>query len=481
VSGGVRRGPLIAVGIAAAARMLPLFLGYEHYGDSPVRIETAQYWAQAPHLWHGFLEAYQYGPLHLTLIGALIRVLGDRVAAARLLSLGCGLACVWLLHAIAKRERGPEAAWWAALGLALSPLHIQASTTGASEAVFLAGFLGALLCVLEDRVLLAALLIGAAGLVRYDGWIYLPLLGALLYARFRDPLRASAFCALGAVPALYWMWVNAHFAGDALAPIHWIDHDHRILAESALRWFGQARWRAYGLVYFPLAVCCIATPVLGALSLWGSARALRRRQPGWELVVVAWLPALYLTLRTSVLGDFRPMARFAMVTAALSLVFAHDVLLSVSRAWRKPLLYACIALLVATPLALAALSFRRDGKLAEWARPLSPISSLPPGIAEAAQWVKQNVKDDDVILLDGVWDYLDIPLAFAANLPERQWVRAAWEKEFEGRLKEATPTMAILIYQGKLGDFTKDRFDFRGLHFCEATRFRYAAIYRRCL
>ena len=37
-------------------------------------------------------------------------------------------------------------------------------------------------------------------------------------------------------------------------------------------------------------------------------------------MVVAWLPALYLTLRTSLLGDFRPMARFGMVTAALSLV-----------------------------------------------------------------------------------------------------------------------------------------------------------------
>jgi hypothetical protein len=94
--------------------------------------------------------------------------------------------------------------------------------------------------------------------------------------------------------------------------------------------------------------------------------------------------------------------------------------------------------------------------------------------------VKENVKDDDAILLDGVWDYLDIPLAFAANLPEQKWVRASWEKEFEGRLKEATPTMAILIYQGKLGDYTRDRFDFRGLHFCAAARFTYAAVYRRC-
>ena len=483
----MRRGPLSVVCVAAAARLLPLLFGYEHYGDSPVRIELAERWAQAPHLWRGFVETYQFGPLHLTAIGALIRLVGDRVAAARLLSFACGLACVWLLYLVAERERGPQAAFWAALGLALSPLHIQASTTGASEAVFLALLLGALFLTLTDRAVAAALLLGAAGLVRYDGWMYLPLFAALLYLREirAAPLvpaitRALGFFALGAAPALFWMWINARYAGDALAPIRHIDRDHRQLAQMALQFFGQARWRLYGLVYWPLAILCIATPGLGALSLWGSFRALRRREPGWELAAIAFLPALYFTFRTSVLADFRPMARFALVAAALSLVFAHDVFLSIARAWRRPLFFAGVALLIATPLFLAAASWRRAGVLAEWARPLSPISSLPPGIAEAARWVKDNARAGDVILLDAVWDYLDIPLAFAANLPERQWLRASWADEFEEHLARATPTMAVLIYQGKLGDFERDRFDFRGLRFCRAARFTYASVYRRC-
>src|SRR3954464_7011996 len=119
--------------LAAAVRLLPALFGYEHYGDAPVRIEIAERWAAEPHLWRGFTETYQYGPLHLTLIGALVRLFGDRVFAARLLSFACGLACVYLLYLLANRERGSEAAFWAALGLAFSPLHIQASTTGASE------------------------------------------------------------------------------------------------------------------------------------------------------------------------------------------------------------------------------------------------------------------------------------------------------------------------------------------------------------
>ena len=120
------------------------------------------------------------------------------------------------------------------------------------------------------------------------------------------------------------------------------------------------------------------------------------------------------------------------------------------------------------------------GVVAEWARPLSPISSLPPGIADASQYLQGNVRAGDVILLDAVWDYLDIPLAFAANLPERQWVRASWSDQCEDRLARVTPTMAVLIYQGKLGDWTQDHFDFRALHFCKEARFTYATVYRRC-
>ena len=59
-------------------------------------------------------------------------------------------------------------------------------------------------------------------------------------------------------------------------------------------------------------------------------------------------------------------------------------------------------------------------------------------------------------------------------------MRASWSDEFEDRLARVTPTMTVLIYQGKLGDWTQDRFDFRALHFCKEARFTYATVYRRC-
>ncbi|MGZ6124746.1 MAG: glycosyltransferase family 39 protein [Myxococcales bacterium] len=462
--------------LALAARIVPFFLGYEHYGDAPVRIELAERWARAPHLWHGFVEAYQYGPLHLTLIGALVRLLGDRLFAARLLSLACGLSCVWLLYRIAERERGREAAAWAGLALALSPLHIQSSSTGASEAVFLALFLGALLLALRDQALLAALLLAAAGLVRYDGWLYLPLFGALIWLRSRDLPRAAGFCALAAVPALFWMWVNAHWAGDALAPLRHIDHDHALLAKAAIAVEGQVRFRLLGLVFWPFAVCVIASPLFGLFALWGSARAVALRERGWELVALAWIPAAYFTFRTAILADFWPMSRFAMVAAALSLVFASDALALT----RAPLRWLTVAVAAATPLVLTALCWNRTGEVAERVRPLAPVGSLPSGIAEAAGWLRAHARSEDVVLLDHSDWYLDIPLAFASGLPEEQLIRASWKDDFEDRLRRRKPTLAVLLVPGSLGDLHADRFQFRDLRFCLARRYTYATVYRAC-
>jgi 4-amino-4-deoxy-L-arabinose transferase-like glycosyltransferase len=476
----VKRPFIVPLALALLFRIVPALAGYEHYGDAPVRIEIAERWAAQPHLWHGFLETYQYGPLHLTFLGVLDRLLGDRVLAARSLSLVCGLLGVWLLARIAQRERGEAAGFWAGLGLALSPLHIQGSTTGASEALFLALFLGSLWLALREEALLSALLLGAAGLVRYDGWLYVPLFGAIFLVRGRDLWRALGFCAIAAAPAVFWMWVNARYTGDALAPLHYVDRDHLQLARMAIGWFGPLRYRLYGLAYWPTAVCLIATPAFGILALWGSCKALLRRVPGWELVAIAWLPAAYFTFRAAVLMNFRPLTRFALVATALSLVFTADALETLGERLRKPARALAVAVAAATTIGLAAISWNRTGSWAEWARPLSPVSSLPPGIAEAARWLKETAHPADTVLLDGVWDYLDIPLAFAAGLPDEQWDRAAWVSDFEDRLVRRPPTLAVLIDQGKLGDFTKDRFDFRGLAFCAVHHFTYATVYRRC-
>jgi 4-amino-4-deoxy-L-arabinose transferase-like glycosyltransferase len=482
-----RRFLWLSLALAAAARLPALFLGMEHYGDGPVRVEIAERWARAPHLWRGFSEAYQFGPLHLSLLGGALDLWPDRLWAPRVFSLLCGILAVWLLFRIAERLLGPNAALVAAVGLALSPLHIQASTTAASEAPFLALLLGAIDLLLSGRLAVSALLLAAAGMVRYDGWLYVPLFAGWLVLRRVALSRVALFCALAVLPVPLWLWQNARFSGDFLAPIHYIDRDHRQLAAMALGWFGQLRWRGYCLVYWPAAVLLLVTPVLGLLSIAGAARALWRRSAGWELAAIAWIPAAYFTFRGAVLADFRPLSRFVLVAATLSLPFAWSALAALPSRLRTFAAGLAGVFLLGTPAALAVASYGRNGSLAEWARPISPVSTVPPGIAQASRWLRTNAGPQDVLLLDSAWHYLDIPLAFASGLPEPRIARLRWP-DFADRLARTPPTLAVLLYQGKLrwepgaegASEESDSFTVRNLRFCLAQRFVYATVYRRC-
>src|SRR5439155_17464598 len=183
--------------------------------------------------------------------------------------------------------------------------------------------------------------------------------------------------------------------------------DHRALSAMPQGWFGQLRWRGYCLIYWPAAVLLLSTPVLGLFSLAGAARALQRRSAGWELAAIAWIPAAYFTFRGAVLADFRPLSRFTLVAAALSLPFAWSILSALPSRLRTATAALAGALLLATPVALVLASLGRNGGLAEWARPISPISTVPPGIAQASRWLRANARPDDVLLLDSAWHYLD--------------------------------------------------------------------------
>src|SRR5688572_5496282 len=61
--------------LALAPRALLLPINESFYGDAAVRTELAQSWAEAPHWIFSFHDgAFQFGPLHLYLIGALLRL-----------------------------------------------------------------------------------------------------------------------------------------------------------------------------------------------------------------------------------------------------------------------------------------------------------------------------------------------------------------------------------------------------------------------
>jgi hypothetical protein len=192
-------------------------------------------------------------------------------------------------------------------------------------------------------------------------------------------------------------------------------------------------------------------------------------------------------LRGAVFLDFRPLTRFALLGSVLAAPFAWGALAAMPARLRRPVLVLGCAALVGTPLSLALASYGRNGGLAEWARPISPVSSVPPGIRQAIRYLRTTATERDVVLVDSAWHYLDIPIAFELDLPETRLVRYRWPDP-AGRVARTPPTLAIVLYQGSLradplardASEESDRFGFAGLEFCKLERFVYATVYRRC-
>jgi hypothetical protein len=363
------RQTLLAVALAVVLRVGLFPFAENKHGDAPMRALIAERMVLDPPSARLPRTYCQFGPLHTTLMRPFIALDGFAPRSSRYLSLLAGIAVFFPFVAFARRvagsmgdrqegERDPTAtdrrAALAVFALAVSPLHLQASTTASSEALYL------LLWVVALERLLAGLATGRlasfalagvcaslAAVTRYDAWIALPLVvvagWAGLLARKarremaaranlagsvgRPPDRASAgglaiFALTAAILPAGWLAWGALSGGDPLFFAHYISSDHASLAASAGARYGALLGRARQLGVWSLAFVAAMT-VPGAI-LAGLALARRwRALPGemWVVVVAALgPPALYLA-RGLAFQSFEPLARFALVPGALLLPF----------------------------------------------------------------------------------------------------------------------------------------------------------------
>jgi hypothetical protein len=348
------RPAFFVVALAVVLRVGLFPFAENKHGDAPMRALIAERMVLDPASAAVPRTYCQFGPLHTTLMRPFIAL--DRVASrsSRYLSLLAGIAVFFPFLAFARRlgrsldpadpARAGRRAELAAFALAVSPLHLQASTTASSEALYL------LLWVLALERLLAALATGRqrwfwlaglcaslAAVTRYDAWIALPLtvLAAGWLVCRRDgwvggratALRGLAIFALAAAlfPAAWLVWGQV-VGGDPLFFAHYISSDHASLAATAGARYGAFLGRARQLGVWSLSfVAAMTLPgaICAGVALVRRWRALPAE--GW-IVLVAALgpPALYLA-RGLAFQSFEPLARFALVPGALLLPFAASL------------------------------------------------------------------------------------------------------------------------------------------------------------
>jgi 4-amino-4-deoxy-L-arabinose transferase-like glycosyltransferase len=468
------------VGAAALPRLILLPLNENLYGDAVIRTELAGRWAAHPHWISSFADgAFQFGPLHLYLMGILLQVWPSQEHVGRLLSLIFGVLSVLPLFFLTRRLMGQRAAVWACLAFSAWGMHLQFSTTAGSEslALFLVlttlcffaaamdeGRLGPLIC--------SALTLNLACATRYDAWLLIPLLSVALLFGDKDRVAAitrAVFFALFCLPfPLIWMYGNelapptpGFEAGRAFAPVRYIEEFHKGWVSDGLARWGQVGYRLQNLFFWPGTAIATLSLLVALLGMFGMARAFRARPEQRWLLWVAWIPALYFTFRSAALLTFQPLARFTAPQLVLVLPYVYfgftELLQKVGIWARRAIASLAIALAVAQPIALGVFTFRSEGKVQDALRPISPTSTNPDSIMRVARFIKDEVAPrNGAIILDSDPGYSDMQVAFFGGLPEERMARYRWEDCrgdggcFSDRLRTANPEYLVRIEGGKL-------------------------------
>jgi hypothetical protein len=297
-----------------------------------------------------------------------------------------------------------------------------------------------------------------AGALRYDAWMYVPLLAAVPAVLWRERaagLRAGVvFGALCLPFPLFWMTGNAIAHGDALYPLTYIDAFHKTWAEATPAGWPRLWLRLQGIGFWPAMALFTLTPGVAAFGAIGMATAWREKpQTSW-LAAAAILPAAYYAFRTTVLFDFVPLGRFTVVQLALLLPFVTRGFdrctewLGAMRTRRLGVSAAVLAVLM--PTALGLYTWQSASVAARVLRPLSPTSTNPPDLMAAAEFLRRTVLErGHTLALDTDTGYLDIQLAFFARASERDTLRMRWPG-FSKSVLEAPPDFVVTFEHGLL-------------------------------
>ncbi|MBW2262345.1 MAG: hypothetical protein JRG91_10265 [Deltaproteobacteria bacterium] len=303
----------LAVGIVLVLLLVPVSL------DDSFRMFYALWWYDHP----SFYPLPFWLPGQFYLYGLVSGMASDALLTPRIvtLALHLGTGCLLALD----RSADPPVRWVAAVWLMLSPLSLVLGTVPLSEALFVLLVLGGLVAM--SRFLdsgrpwaLAAstLLYLGAALVRYEGWVLLPLFTAFTFAHRTTAISRPTIWALRILPWTFpavWMLLLWRLEAN---PVLFLDNIRMDL-------YGSGDLRA---AFSSPASWVIGLQVAAALASLapGIAAAVRRRASMRDLLWEAHLAAAVLFLAWTLATDnipsqyairlFYPVIVFASVPAA---------------------------------------------------------------------------------------------------------------------------------------------------------------------
>ncbi|NEP10117.1 MAG: hypothetical protein F6K14_07850 [Symploca sp. SIO2C1] len=307
-----------------SSRLIALPFSTTTHTDAVGRLYIAQNWLDNPHIiTHGL-----WLPLHTYLTGGVIWFINDPILAPILLNICFSVATAIPLYFFTKNEFGKPACWFVSCAFLFYPIAFRNSLQALSDTPFAFFVAMALLFISRSRkkngswkdALIAGLFMNLSAMLRYEGWVLIPLLAVLLW---RKPRILLTFCLCSTLFPLFWMVGNYIHHGSFIHSIK--AHKATELDSRQFKEVITITERILRIMFFPSILIFGMTFFVFILSFLGAIKALYKRQENsCFLIPFAGLFIFYFF--NAVTDSLAMEARYSLTLGLLLLPFSAEIL-----------------------------------------------------------------------------------------------------------------------------------------------------------
>jgi 4-amino-4-deoxy-L-arabinose transferase-like glycosyltransferase len=453
--------------VGALLRVVFFFFATNNGGDALARATVTAEWLQHP-TWALEFAGPHWLPLHFWMMAVFSVLVHNVMLGSRLLSLLLGTVSLWVFWCLARELYGIRAALLSLVIFTFYSLDVGYSTTSSSEATYLAFVLAALLCFFLYRkagslrllALSGTLLTIAAG-VRYEAWVFIFLMGALLVLNppdrgyFSKPHLSgiAAFACTACLWPIFWMIVQWRNDGDPLFGIH--HNADSIAAQLAIN---PSHVGLYSILLPPGVILLTLTPLALVGGLYALYLAVRESRGREMAIIAAGFAAIQF--RSFATGALLAAARYTITDGTLLALIAGYGLYRLARKLAvvsyKTLLAATSALLILNLVAITVLSARQNRFMDKF-RSVSPLLQYPEHIQQVGQFLIPRLRPADTVVIDNYNEESNI-VAAAIGLPlvpgKRAFLASEENPERVSRFISAQkPAYIVIAAAGSLNSY----------------------------
>ncbi|NET13126.1 MAG: DUF2079 domain-containing protein [Okeania sp. SIO1H6] len=300
-------------------RLIALPFSVTVESDAVNRVNIAWHWLEEPH----FITHGVWGPLHTYLIAAGIWLIKDPVLSPKLLNIFFSVATAVVLYFFTKNEFSERASWFVCYTFLFYPVGFRNSLQALSDTPFVFFVALSLLFLSKARqkdgsgkhALIAGLSLTLASMLRYEGWVLIPLLSVLLW---KKPKSLLAFFLVSMIFPTFWMVGNHIHYGDALYSTNYQQEVELTLNRDMTQEEIIQR-----ILYFPLVLFFGMTIPVFLCSLLGITLSLVNRKSNfvWLIPFSGLFTIFFLK---SLTGSLALQTRYSLLLGMFLLVFSAE-------------------------------------------------------------------------------------------------------------------------------------------------------------